>query len=187
MARDTETVGSRVRQITDNGLLRRESIMRNSIDFDRVADIYDAYVNVEFDIPFYQTLCRQYRGRILELMCGTGRVSIPLINAGIDLTCVDYSPEMLRVLKRKLVNKKVPVIQQNVVELDLKQKYRLIFIPFHSFSEIINPHDRRKALERISDHLDEGGDLLITLYNSDDRLKSVDGKMKKLGQYHLPP
>ena len=36
-----------------------------------------------------------------KLMCGTGRVSVPLLEAGVDLTCVDASERMLaRALKR---------------------------------------------------------------------------------------
>ena len=73
--------------------------MKN-IDFGFVADLYDSYVNVSFDIPFYQSLCKGYHGNILELMCGTGRVSLPLIKDGVQLTCVDYSKEMLDVFSK---------------------------------------------------------------------------------------
>jgi hypothetical protein len=55
--------------------------MEKSIDFDLVADLYDAYVKTDLDIGFYMDLCKG-REQILELMCGTGRVSLPLIRAG---------------------------------------------------------------------------------------------------------
>ena len=47
--------------------------MKNSINFDLVADIYDYYVNVDFDIPFYLNETKDFNEEILELMCGTGR------------------------------------------------------------------------------------------------------------------
>lgn len=75
--------------------------MNKNIDFGFVADIYDDYVNVNFDIPFYKSLCKNYSGSILELMCGTGRVYLPLIKDGVELTCVDYSQEMLDVFAKK--------------------------------------------------------------------------------------
>jgi ubiquinone/menaquinone biosynthesis C-methylase UbiE len=56
--------------------------MKNTINFDKVADIYDYYVNVDFDIPFFLKETEQQKGEILELMCGTGRISIQLLKAG---------------------------------------------------------------------------------------------------------
>jgi hypothetical protein len=49
-------------------------LMKETIKFDKVADIYDFYVNVDFDIPFFLKEAELYKGEILELMCGTGRV-----------------------------------------------------------------------------------------------------------------
>lgn len=72
-----------------------------SIDFDLVADLYDAYVQTDLDIGFYIELCEGH-GAILELMCGTGRVSLPLLRAGCRMTCVDYCGRMLDVFKSKL-------------------------------------------------------------------------------------
>ena len=69
------------------------------IDYDLVADVYDLYVTSDLDIDFYLEEAGKVQGRILELMCGTGRVSIPLLGAGVDLTCVDASEGMLARLK----------------------------------------------------------------------------------------
>ena len=69
--------------------------LSRTIQFDEVADLYDAYVNVDLDIRFFIQEARRVGGKTLELMCGTGRVSIPLLQAGVDLTCVDCSKHML--------------------------------------------------------------------------------------------
>ena len=76
--------------------------LSSSIDYDRVADLYDDYVRVGFDVPFFLNAARQAAGDIPDLMSGTGHVSLPLIEAGVRLTCVDRSAEMLAVLRRKL-------------------------------------------------------------------------------------
>ena len=47
-------------------------------------------------------MCADATGDVLELMSGTGRVSLPLLRAAVPLTCVDYSAEMLRVLSQRL-------------------------------------------------------------------------------------
>lgn len=52
--------------------------MSKTIDFDLVAGLYDRYVQTDFDVSFYKQFCKEYKN-ILELMRGTGRISLPLI------------------------------------------------------------------------------------------------------------
>lgn len=156
-----------------------------NIDFGFVADIYDDYVNVDFDIPFYKSLCKRYHGNFLELMCGTGRVSLPLIEEGINLTCVDYSQEMLDVFIKKPSGEKAALFCQDVCELDLNEKFEFIFIPFNSFSEITDSEKRKQAVKKVIEHLADNGDFLITLYNPEYRIKSADGNMKCLGKFDI--
>src|SRR3954449_13628218 len=47
------------------------------------------------DVPFWQRVASRAEGPVLELGCGTGRVSIPLAEAGVDLVGVDRSAPML--------------------------------------------------------------------------------------------
>jgi SAM-dependent methyltransferase len=47
------------------------------------------------DVPFWQSIARQVTGPVLELGCGTGRVSAPLARAGVRLVGVDRSEQML--------------------------------------------------------------------------------------------
>ena len=168
-----------------DSVFRRDRTVSKNIDYGFVADLYDAYVNTELDIPFYRRLCANYSGNVLELMCGTGRVSIPLIEAGVPLTCVDYSQEMLDVLKAKLENRSTPVLCQDVCNLSIDRKFDLIFIPFHSIAEITNKDLRKKALKRIYEHLSDVGEFFCTLYNPSYRIKSVDGHIRCLGRFDI--
>jgi ubiquinone/menaquinone biosynthesis C-methylase UbiE len=76
--------------------------MSKNIDFGTVADLYDLYVQWDVDIPFFLKACAAVEGEVLELMCGTGRLSLPLLRAGIQMCCLDYSAEMLAILRQKL-------------------------------------------------------------------------------------
>jgi hypothetical protein len=49
-----------------------------------VLPLYDIYVPATFDIPFFVNECEENVGRSVELMSGTGRVSIPLLKAGVN-------------------------------------------------------------------------------------------------------
>lgn len=161
--------------------------MQNNINFDLVADLYDSYVNVNTDIPFFIGETSHFDDEILELMCGTGRVSVSLLESGRKLCCIDYSEKMLEVFRNKIQGKNYPVniIQMDVTALDLNKKFGLIILPFHSLSEILSTDLQLKALERISEHLNPDGVFICTLQNPVVRLKTADGITRKLGEFKL--
>jgi SAM-dependent methyltransferase len=159
--------------------------MEKNIDFGCVADIYDYYTNVDFDVDFFKTLCRGHKN-ILELMCGTGRISKPLIDEGFSLTCVDYSEEMLDIFRRKVDgSQNVKIVCQDVCELNLEERFDLIMIPSNSISEIIDKEKRKQALRCIYRHLTPDGIFFCTLYNPEYRIKLADGHIRYLGKYEL--
>jgi SAM-dependent methyltransferase len=156
-------------------------------DYDYIADLYDTYVPAAFDIPFFVDEARKSPGDVLELMSGTGRVSIPLLEAGIKLTCVDISAGLNAVLSYKLKRRglKADVRLMDVRELDLPERFGLIIIPFNSFAHITSPDDQRKALHRIRRHLAPGGSFICTLGNPALRRKTVDGQLRLFRRYPL--
>jgi SAM-dependent methyltransferase len=158
-----------------------------AIDYSQVAELYDAYVQTEIDVAFFLKEAQGCQS-VLELTSGTGRLSIPLIQAGVSLSCLDNSPEMLAVLKRKLQAKglSAPVYQMDLCGFSLPEQYDLIVIPFNSFAEILQPDSQRRALTAIRSHLKEGGRFICTLHNSAARLKWVDGQIHWRGSYPLP-
>ncbi len=159
--------------------------MLHTIDYDAVADLYDHYVKADFDLSFFLKEARNTKGKVLELACGTGRVSLPLLQAGVDLTCVDYSEEMLAGFRQKLERHHLTcsVINMDMSNLSLPNCYDLIFIPFHSFSEILDSTKRAKTLRGIHGCLTASGRFICTLQNPTVRTKSMDGTLKKLGRF----
>ncbi len=161
--------------------------MKRNIEFDKVADIYDYYVRVDFDIPFFIKETENSDDEILELMCGTGRVSIPLLKAGRKMTCVDYSQNMLQVFREKIRNEnyKVSLIHQDIIQLNLNRKFKMAFLPFHSLSEILSYEKQQKAIQSIAAHLEKGGIFILTLQNPGRRLQSADGTTRLVGKFHV--
>ncbi|MEQ9669213.1 class I SAM-dependent methyltransferase [Coleofasciculus sp. G2-EDA-02] len=157
------------------------------IEWDRVAELYDIYVQSDIDISFFIRETRKVSGQVLELMAGTGRVSIPLLEAGVSLICVDASEQMLAVLQKKLAQKGLSarIQQADVRELDLEECFELAIIPFNSFSELLSKKDQRNTLRSIHNHLREGGQLICTLHNPNVRSKLVDGSLRLEGKYSL--
>jgi SAM-dependent methyltransferase len=147
------------------------------IPYDRIALLYDACVPTTLDVPFFVDEAARAHGPVLELMAGTGRVSLPLIEAGADMTCIDYSTEMLAVLRRKLYARGLTATLQRMDVRDLKlgRTFALVIIPFNAFTEIDDLEDERRVLARIHDHVADDGRFICTLHNPPVRLRSVTG------------
>ena len=64
------------------------------------ANIYDGMNTSLSDLQFYkQWLPKNRDSRILELCCGTGRLTIPIAKDGYDISGVDYTSSMLEQAK----------------------------------------------------------------------------------------
>jgi len=156
--------------------------------YDIIADLYDTYVPATFDIDFFVKEAKKCQGEVLELMSGTGRVSIPLLEAGVKLTCVDLSSELNAVFARKLhqAGLHAEIVQMDVRELALGREFDLVIIPFHSFAHLVTPADQRKALQRIQRHVRPGGIFICTLGNPAVRSQTIDGQLRLFRRYALP-
>jgi SAM-dependent methyltransferase len=156
-------------------------------DYDPIANLYDIYVPATFDIDFFVNETAKSKGEVLELMSGTGRVSIPLLEAGVKLTCVDLSPELNAIFREKLAQKglKADIHQMDICELDLHRKFDMVIIPFHSFAHVTSPEDQRRALDRIHKHLAPGGTFICTLGNPTVRRSMVNGQTRLARRYPL--
>src|SRR5713226_6479144 len=74
--------------------------------WDQYAPFYDwenARTLGRRDVPFWRRVASTAGGPVLELGCGTGRVSRPLARAGVDLVGVDRSAAMLDRARRRAI------------------------------------------------------------------------------------
>lgn len=122
---------------------------------------------------------------MLELTSGTGRLSIPLAEAGAELTCIDISRGMLDILKRKFKSKglSAEVICTDVESLPFEGQFELAIFPFQSFMELIGQEKQAKTLTSVYNALIPGGKFFCTLHNPQVRRKSVDGCLRIVGKF----
>ncbi|MGC5325802.1 methyltransferase domain-containing protein [Brevibacillus sp. SYSU BS000544] len=155
------------------------------------ADYYDiTQRGVTGDIPFYLDVARGNQGEVLDLACGTGRITIPLAQEGIAVTGLDLSIEMLERAKRKAevagVVDKINFVQGDMRTFDLQKKFSTIMIPFRSFLHLLYIQDQMKALGRIRQHLLPGGKLVMNVFVPKiDHLYEESEKMSLRGMYPL--
>ena len=139
-----------------------------------VQDLYDTYVNADYDIKFWVSECKKSK-EVLELTAGTGRVTIPLAKAGIEVTALDISKEVLTHLKAKAKRAKVKIktIEADMRSFDLKRKFPLIIIPFQSIQELTSDHEA--CLRQVKKHLEDNGRFIVTMHN-ENRENRIAGK-----------
>lgn len=156
--------------------------------YDHIADVYDVFVQTEADVPFFLTEPGKTLGEILELMAGTGRITLPIARAGVRLTAVDNAAEMLALLRDKLASEGLTAEVQfmDVRQLAFDRCFDLILIPFHAFAELTSEDDQRQTLNGIYRHLAEGGRFICALHNPPVRLRAADGQLKRIGSYPRP-
>ena len=147
-----------------------------AVDYEKLAPFYDRLVADDDDVEFFVNLSRQAPGRVIELMAGSGRVSIPVASEDVPLTCVDSSPAMLAELRRKLLMQglSAEVVQQDVTRLNLDSRFALAFLAFNSFEELTEDADRDSLLRSVFTHLLPKGRFVCTLHDPEVRLRDVE-------------
>ena len=132
------------------------------------ANIYDGLNIFLSDLQFYKKwLPKNKEAEILELCCGTGRLTIPIAKDGYSICGVDYTPSMLEQAKMKAIEAELVIdfIEADIRMLDLQEKFDLIFIPFNSIHHLYRNEDLFNALGCVRNHLKAGGLFLLDCFN----------------------
>ncbi len=156
-------------------------------DYGPVASLYDSYVHVDFDLPFFVDEAKRVAGPVLELAAGTGRVSESLLKVTPRLTCVDVSRDMLEVLEQKIAGAaRLPrTVCADMRYLPFKDCYHLVLIPFNSFLEVTEARDQVRVLSEVWSTLIPGGSLVCTLHNPRVRGRSFGSDERMLGRFDI--
>ncbi len=159
-------------------------------DYATMADFYDnIYGPRTQDVAFYVTMAHELQGPILEVGCGTGRITLPVIEAGREIHGVDASPSMLRRLRQKLANRPESlsrIHQGDMRNFVLEKKFMQVFVPFRAFLHMDTIEDQLTALQNFHKHLLHEGRLIIDIFAPLYRLLSQEQRRISLPAQHLP-
>ena len=142
--------------------------------YDDWADIYDAvYADLTHDIDFYVEQARACGGPVLELGCGTGRVSLAIAAEGIDVTGIDISPRMIAAAQAKAERRGLSahcIFQSgDMADLQIADRFPLVIMPFRSFQSMLTVEEQRMALAGVRERLAPEGRLAFDTFNPDVR------------------
>lgn len=155
-----------------------------ALDYSKLAAVYDDYCVFAGDIAFFRKWATAH-GEILELMAGTGRISLPLLQDGARLTCVDSSIAMLAVLRRKLKEAGLAarLICADVRRLPIRRRFPLVLLPFQGLTELLTAESQLAGLREAAGVLSPSGRFLCTSHNPAVRLRSVDDTWHDVGTF----
>lgn len=138
-------------------------------EYDAFADIYDFDVGrglVEEDVPFYVAAAMQAIPPVLDLACGTGRVTLAIARAGVEVVGLDSSVNMIAQAQEKAKGlSNIRFVHGDMRDFSLEQKFGLAIISYPSFLHLTTPEDQRQALTNIRNHLLDSGALILSILN----------------------
>jgi SAM-dependent methyltransferase len=105
---------------------------------------------------------------VVELGVGTGRVAVPVAQAGIDVIGVDSSPGMLAVCARRAAEARVADrVDLRVGDLaapPVTERVRLVTSPFRAFLHLATDEERLRALRAVRGILVPGGRFVFDVF-----------------------
>ena len=150
-----------------------------------VAQWYDRLLeNEKKDIEYYRSIVQECSGHVLELACGTGRLLVPFLQAGVDIEGLDISGDMLKICRNKLkdLNLATKLYEQDIAEFSTNKQYDTIFIAGGSF-QLLDDFDQAMAcLSCIFHHLLPGGGLVLDLFPLWEEARSSQSGAWQLGR-----
>ncbi len=102
--------------------------------------------------------------RVLDVGCGVGRWSSLLAGRGAQVTGIDLSPTMIAEAKRRAqtqgVQDRCRFLVQDLAQLDAGETFDLI-IGVTVLQHILDPQALQAAIQRMSEHLAPGGQMVL--------------------------
>ncbi|MPZ50423.1 MAG: methyltransferase domain-containing protein [Dehalococcoidia bacterium] len=134
-----------------------------------VAGLYDlSYGDYTEDIDFYESLAQAVDSPLLELGVGTGRVALPLAQAGHAVVGLDASASMLAIARENLSATKLrkgslDLVAGNMTNFDLGRRFGMVFVAADTFQHLLTTHAQLACIECVARHLEPNGIFALSI------------------------
>ena len=144
-------------------------------DYAFVADLYDYVVpyRERRDVGFFVEAATAAGSPVLELGCGTGRITMAIAEAGQQITGLDNSEKMLQRAEQKVAGlrpeqrQRVTLLPGDMRRFALHQQFPSIIIPFRPFQHLLPVREQLDCLGCVRQHLAPGGKLIMDFFQTD--------------------
>jgi SAM-dependent methyltransferase len=132
----------------------------------RQAELYDQYYGEYAEPAAWLVEEMRQRGEVLELACGTGRLAIPLAARGLQVTGIDYTPEMLALAKEKAKEKSASVewVEGDMRSFELGRKFGSVLLLSNALWHLHEIADFEACMRCVHRHLAPGGIFVLSLF-----------------------
>jgi SAM-dependent methyltransferase len=115
------------------------------------------------DVEYYRDSVGGIEGRVLEPAVGTGRILIPLLEAGVEVEGYDSSPEMLAICRARCAGRGLdPVLHEaDMTRFVQDQRYAAVILPTGSITLLSGRQALLDALRCFHACLAPGGRLIV--------------------------
>jgi SAM-dependent methyltransferase len=165
--------------------------MSEAIPLYRDGQHYDLMVEALelVDLPLYLEEARRAQGPVLELACGTGRLTIPIAQEGIEMVGLDQSASMLAHARRKAETARVNLawVEGDCRQFDLKRKFPLIFMAFNSMQHLHDYGSLTELFAMVRGHLAPGGRFIFDVFNPSLAILNRDPKQRTVERTYADP
>lgn len=151
-------------------------------DFERLAglsqdDLWDADAAARYDTPgqgmeapgvlgptVERLVALAAGGPALEFAVGTGRVAIPLLDAGVPVTGVEFSRPMIDRLREKVDATRLPVVHGDMATTRVPGEFALVYLVFNTIGNLLSQEDQVQCFRNAAAHLRPGGCFVVELW-----------------------
>lgn len=118
------------------------------------------------DVDFYVDRATAIDGPVLELGCGTGRIYLELLEAGIDADGIDLSERSLALLRERAEQRGLDanVWMADMTEFSADRAYTLVTCPFNTIQQLTTLEHQHALLEAVYDALEPGGTFIFDTF-----------------------
>jgi SAM-dependent methyltransferase len=119
-------------------------------------DVYDLVgQDIPYGLDFYVALAREANGPVLDIACGTGRILLPCLQAGVDIEGLDLFEPMLKTLRAKATALGLAprLHHADMSDFSLPRRYGLLMIPFNAFIHNMTQEAQIHCLQLCREHL----------------------------------
>jgi SAM-dependent methyltransferase len=137
--------------------------------YDPIAGIYDPWSrSVTEDVGFYVDQALASGGPVVELAVGTGRIAVPIAEAGIEVIGVDTSREMLAVARTAArsagVERLLDLRLGDLAEPPVSERVPLVICPFRSLLHMGSEAEKLRALRAARTLLEAEGRFVFDVF-----------------------
>lgn len=132
------------------------------------AEFYDLeFASRTLEVPFFRSKAVTAQGPVLEVACGTGRLTFPIALAGVDITGLDISRPMLdrARLRAEKENLAIEWVEQDCRAMALGRQFALIFSATNAMQHLLDVESACAFLQSARQALLPNGELILDVFN----------------------